>query len=164
MKVFRLMLVPMLLLGVLSSPLIAQAQNPKGWSPQAKGAVIGGLGGAAAGAIINKRNRPVGGVVGGVVGAGAGYAIGKHIDNKQKQRAAAARAAEANAYQSSYRSEGTRSSARRSSGKHTAAAGMALAATAPTQAEALNAGYLPNPTTGPAAAAYPESEYRRKSW
>ncbi|TAE33499.1 MAG: glycine zipper 2TM domain-containing protein [Cytophagales bacterium] len=74
-------------------------RGPRQWSPQAKGAVIGGATGAAAGAIIHKRNRVVGGVVGGAVGAGAGYAIGKRIDNKRKaeaaRRAEAARIAEA---------------------------------------------------------------------
>jgi hypothetical protein len=69
---------------------INQLRPPRQWSPQAKGAVIGGATGAAAGAIIHKRNRVVGGVVGGAVGAGAGYAIGKRIDNKRKAAAALA--------------------------------------------------------------------------
>jgi len=54
----------------------------KGWSSAAKGAVIGGVAGAAGGAIINKKNRALGGVVGGVLGAGAGYGIGRSIDKK----------------------------------------------------------------------------------
>jgi hypothetical protein len=58
------------------------ASRKKGWSSAAKGAVIGGVAGAAGGAIINKKNRTLGGVVGGVLGAGAGYGIGRHIDKK----------------------------------------------------------------------------------
>lgn len=54
----------------------------KGWSSAAKGAVIGGVAGAAGGAVINKKNRALGGVIGGVLGAGAGYGIGRQIDKK----------------------------------------------------------------------------------
>ncbi|MFL5811859.1 MAG: YMGG-like glycine zipper-containing protein [Flavisolibacter sp.] len=60
----------------------AQSSAKKGWSKAAKGAVIGGVGGAAAGAIINKKNRGAGAVIGGVLGAGAGYGIGRHKDKK----------------------------------------------------------------------------------
>lgn len=80
---------------VLMQSAAVQAQSKV--SPQAKGAIIGGLGGAAAGAIINKKNRTVGGVVGAAAGAGTGYMIGRNIQNKQKARAAeAARVAAAN--------------------------------------------------------------------
>lgn len=54
----------------------------EGWSKAAKGAVIGGVGGAAAGAIINKRNRAAGAVIGGVVGGAVGYGIGRSKDKK----------------------------------------------------------------------------------
>ena len=54
----------------------------KGWSKAAKGAVIGGAGGAVVGAVINKRNPAVGAVIGGVLGAGAGYGIGRSKDKK----------------------------------------------------------------------------------
>jgi len=60
----------------------ATTTKKKGWSSAAKGAVIGGVAGAAGGAIINKKNRALGGVVGGVLGAGAGYGIGRTIDKK----------------------------------------------------------------------------------
>jgi hypothetical protein len=53
-----------------------------GWSKTAKGAVIGGVAGAAGGAIINKKNRGAGAVIGGVVGAGAGAVIGNEMDKK----------------------------------------------------------------------------------
>lgn len=55
----------------------------KGWSAKAKGAVIGTAAGAAAGAIINKRNRGAGAVIGGVLGAGAGTGVGAIIDKKK---------------------------------------------------------------------------------
>jgi hypothetical protein len=57
-------------------------QKKKGWSAKAKGAVIGAGTGAAAGAIINKRNRVAGAVIGGVLGAGAGTGIGAILDKK----------------------------------------------------------------------------------
>jgi hypothetical protein len=60
----------------------AAAPAKKGWSKTAKGAVIGGVTGAAAGAIINKKNRGAGAVIGGVVGAGAGAIIGNAQDKK----------------------------------------------------------------------------------
>src|SRR5436190_8313717 len=41
-----------------------------------QGAVIGGAGGALAGALIGKHNRAVGGLIGGALGAGGGYLIG----------------------------------------------------------------------------------------
>lgn len=65
-----------------SSSNTAKVYRKKGWSSAAKGAVIGGGTGAILGAVINKRNRVLGGVVGGVLGAGAGYGIGRHIDKK----------------------------------------------------------------------------------
>src|SRR5919202_630958 len=84
----------LVLILLLTTTLIqtAQAQFGRRWSPQAKGAVIGGVAGGAAGAVINKRNRVVGGVIGGVAGTAAGYAIGKGVDNRKK---AAARVAAA---------------------------------------------------------------------
>lgn len=58
------------------------ATAKRGWSKAAKGAVIGGVGGAAAGAIINKRNRGAGAIIGGVLGGAAGYGIGRHKDKQ----------------------------------------------------------------------------------
>jgi len=60
----------------------ARAEKKEGWSKAAKGAVIGGVAGAAGGAIINKKNRVVGAVIGGVIGAAGGYGIGKTMDKK----------------------------------------------------------------------------------
>jgi hypothetical protein len=58
----------------------AKAETKEGWSKAAKGAVIGGVGGALGGAVINKKNRAVGAVIGGVIGAGGGYVIGRKMD------------------------------------------------------------------------------------
>ncbi len=146
----------------------AQAQERKGWSPQAKGAVIGGLGGAAAGALIHKRNRPVGGVVGGVAGAGVGYAIGKHRDNKNKERARIAAANRAAAYRAEQRRNALArsASARRSQSAVAAnslvAAPAAAAVTA--SAETTNSAFLPNNAVNDPSHPYATSEYRRKSW
>jgi hypothetical protein len=60
----------------------SNAAKKKGWSKAAKGAVIGGVVGAGAGAVINKKNRAAGAVIGGVLGAGAGYGIGRGMDKK----------------------------------------------------------------------------------
>lgn len=65
-----------------SSNTAEASSQKKGWSKAAKGAVIGGVGGAAAGAVINKKNRAAGAVIGGVLGAGAGYGIGRSKDKK----------------------------------------------------------------------------------
>lgn len=66
----------------MNSTSSGTAYRKKSWSSAAKGAVIGGVGGAAAGAIINRKNRAVGGIVGGILGAGVGYGIGRHADKK----------------------------------------------------------------------------------
>ncbi|MFL5787829.1 MAG: YMGG-like glycine zipper-containing protein [Flavisolibacter sp.] len=60
----------------------ATVSHKKGWSRGAKGAVIGGVGGAVVGAVLDKKNRGAGAVIGGVLGAGAGYGIGHHKDKK----------------------------------------------------------------------------------
>ena len=60
----------------------SQTAKKKGWSKAAKGAVIGGAGGAVAGAIINKRNRAAGAVIGGVIGGAGGYIFGRSQDKK----------------------------------------------------------------------------------
>ncbi|WP_276504962.1 YMGG-like glycine zipper-containing protein [Terrimonas pollutisoli] len=57
-------------------------EKPQGLSKAAKGAIIGGVAGAATGAIINKKNRAAGAVVGGAAGAGVGYTIGRAGDRK----------------------------------------------------------------------------------
>ncbi|SMB88464.1 17 kDa surface antigen [Hymenobacter roseosalivarius DSM 11622] len=173
----------LILLLTLTFGSSAQAQERKPWSPQAKGAVIGGVGGAAAGAIINKRNRPVGGVVGGVAGAGVGYAIGKRTDNRRKEaaRVAAANRAAANRAAAS-RAEHTALARRVETAEKKATVAKTqqqqypmmangFAATAPMMLVgtdgapmASNAAYLPNDSYGDRNTPYPSSEVRRKSW
>ena len=63
-----------------SSGTSTSTTQKKGISKAAKGAIIGGVGGAAAGAIIGKNAK--GAVIGGVVGAAGGYIIGRNKDKK----------------------------------------------------------------------------------
>ncbi|SHJ12719.1 Glycine zipper 2TM domain-containing protein [Hymenobacter daecheongensis DSM 21074] len=161
---------------------VAQAQERKKWSPQAKGTLIGGLGGAAAGALIHKRNRAVGGVVGGVAGAGVGYAIGKRTDNRRKEaarlaaieRAAANRAANERAERAALarrvaaaERKAELAQAKQQQQYPMMANGFA-ATTTPMMLTASNgpvaAGYLPNESYGDRNSAYGTSEVRRKSW
>jgi len=65
--------------GATETPTV---EKKEGWSKAAKGAVIGGVAGAAGGAILNKKNRVAGAVIGGVVGAAGGYGIGRTMDKK----------------------------------------------------------------------------------
>jgi hypothetical protein len=58
------------------------AEEKKGWSKAAKGAVIGGVAGAVGGAVINKKNRAAGAVIGGIIGAAGGYGVGRSQDKK----------------------------------------------------------------------------------
>ena len=157
------------------APAQAQTQPKKKVSPQAKGAIIGAGSGAILGGVIHKRNRVVGGVVGGVAGAGAGYAIGKHIDNKNKEKAAAAEAAAAAERAAAYRAQAAAnnsssvatvrrtSSPARSTSRTRTVAPMALAASSP-EASVTAEGYLPNTDFGDPANPYANSEYRRRSW
>jgi uncharacterized protein YcfJ len=71
----------------------AQAQTKKkGMSQQAKGAIIGGAGGAVAGGLIG--HNVGGALIGGAIGAGGGYIIGneKRRADEKKRRAAWRRA------------------------------------------------------------------------
>lgn len=175
---FAMKKVPLLLALVMFFSAIATsfAQDRK-VSSHAKGAVIGGLGGAAAGAIINKKNRVVGGAVGGAAGAGLGYVIGKNADNKRKAeaaRVAAARQAEQRRA-AAYRAGLAKGNATAKSNTALAAAAVPAAAApvmmnsfgAPAGAPAalsMSSAYLPNNNYGSRDEAYPTSEVRRKSW
>ncbi|GAB3637196.1 hypothetical protein GCM10027422_27860 [Hymenobacter arcticus] len=166
MKNRRFFLSFLVLATLLAGTFSAQAQR---FSPQAKGAVIGGGSGAILGAVINKRNRAVGGVIGGVVGAGAGYAVGKHVDNRKKKRAAAA------AYAAQQRAAANRQAlASRTTTRETivrsygpAAVGttaLVASAAAVGAAPATEAGYLPNQAPGDPANPYGTTAYRQRSW
>jgi hypothetical protein len=78
------------------APLVGCENLPGGKKEQ--GAVIGGVAGAAAGALIGKKNRGVGALIGGLLGAGGGYLIGANQekidkDKKDEARQASDRAA-----------------------------------------------------------------------
>ena len=62
-----------------SSGTTTATTKKKGMSKAAQGAIIGGVGGAVAGAVIGKGK---GAVIGGVVGAAGGYIIGRSKDKK----------------------------------------------------------------------------------
>jgi hypothetical protein len=169
MKKLPVFLAILVLFTTILSSHSAQAQ----WSPQAKGAVIGGLGGAAAGAIINKRNRAVGGVVGGVAGGAIGYGVGKHIDNKKKEKARIAAANRAAAARDAeYRRALARSNSRETVVTKTQTVAVPANALTASTVSAYNApmpatasaAFLPNPHYGDASKPYSTEEYRRKSW
>ena len=154
----------LILLLLLATRPEAQAQKKK-LSPQAKGTIIGAGAGALGGALINKRNRGAGGVIGGVVGAGAGYAVGKHVDNKQKERAHVAAANRAAAERATaQRAVAARATTPERVGVGARPGTAAPALTGGTPSAVLAAGYLPNSTYGERDTPYPTSEYRRKSW
>ncbi len=170
----------LVLLTILTLAQSVQAQNRRRWSPQAKGTAIGAGVGGAAGAIINKRNRLVGGLIGGAVGGAAGYAIGKHKDNKNKKEAARIAAANRAAEEQRSREAAANAAAEREriaareKPKHglgvastvpvavaaTAAAPMALASST----EVISASFLPNPAYGQPNTPYASSQYLRRSW
>lgn len=58
-----------------------QEAKKRGWSAAAKGAVIGGVAGAATGVLVDKKDAR-GAVIGGVLGAGTGYVIGRSKDKR----------------------------------------------------------------------------------
>ncbi len=58
-----------------------QEARKRGWSSAAKGAVIGGVAGAATGVLVDKKDGR-GAIIGGVVGAGTGYVIGRSKDKR----------------------------------------------------------------------------------
>jgi uncharacterized protein YcfJ len=65
-----------------TAPATQPVKKKKGWSKAAKGTVIGAGVGAAAGAIIVKKNRALGAAAGAVIGGGAGYGVGRSMDKK----------------------------------------------------------------------------------
>ena len=69
---------PLLLSSLTVGPLVGCSNLPG--SGKTQGAVIGGAGGAIAGAAIGRRNPLLGALIGGALGAGGGYLIGAHVD------------------------------------------------------------------------------------
>jgi hypothetical protein len=64
------------------APLTGCEQLPG--NKKTQGAVIGGAGGALAGALIGKHNRLVGGLIGGALGAAGGYIIGAQMEKNDR--------------------------------------------------------------------------------
>src|SRR5438094_2783609 len=64
---------------------LAGCENLPG-NKKEQGAVIGGVGGAVAGAAIAKNNRALGALIGGALGAGGGYLVGANLDKKDKNK------------------------------------------------------------------------------
>lgn len=63
--------------GTATQPVVKK----KGWNNATKGAVIGGVVGAAGGAILSKK-KAQGAIIGGVIGAAGGYIFGHARDKK----------------------------------------------------------------------------------
>ena len=69
------------------APLAGCENLPGGEKEQ--GAVIGGAGGAAAGAALGGKDHRLGGaIIGGILGAGGGYLIGAKMEDKDKEDSA----------------------------------------------------------------------------
>ncbi len=68
--------------GTVTTPEAAPAEvnKKKGISDAGKGAIIGGVGGAVAGAVIGKNGK--GAAIGAVIGAAGGYILGRKNDKK----------------------------------------------------------------------------------
>jgi uncharacterized membrane protein YebE (DUF533 family) len=78
---------------LILAPLVGCESLPG--NKKTQGAVIGGAGGALAGAVIGKHNRLVGGLIGGALGAGGGYLIGAQLEkNDHKHHDEAIRASD----------------------------------------------------------------------
>ena len=173
----------MIVLLMVTANQSVQAQRR--WSPQAKDATIGGVVGGGGGAIINKRNRAVGGVIGGVVGGAAGYAIGKRTDNRRKEAARAAAAREEARIAAAHEAARREAAEREALAARTAATPTpspvaahaqppvaAVSPAVPALAASIDVGpapiiiaaYLPNESYGDATAPYGLSKIRRKSW
>ena len=79
----RKLMCGMLISSLSLAPLMG-CENLPG-DKKTQGAVIGGAGGALAGAAIGKNNRLVGGLIGGALGAGGGYLIGSQLSKNDSR-------------------------------------------------------------------------------
>lgn len=68
----------MLTAAVAAAPMVGCESLPG--DEKTQGAVIGGAGGAAAGAAVAKDNRLLGGLIGGALGAAGGYLVGTQME------------------------------------------------------------------------------------
>src|SRR5687768_8831920 len=81
----RKLMCGMLISSLSLAPLVGCESLPG--DKKTQGAVIGGAGGALAGAALGKNNRLVGGLIGGALGAGGGYLVGSQLKkNDAKNR------------------------------------------------------------------------------
>lgn len=86
LRIYTFLLASALLLGSKAAEAQTSTREApkKGVSKKAKGAVIGGVGGAVAGRVIAGKNGGTkGAIIGGVTGAAAGGAIGRKKDKKK---------------------------------------------------------------------------------
>jgi hypothetical protein len=91
------LITPALIGSLILAPMTGCESLPG--NDEQQGAVIGGVGGALAGAAIAKNNRALGALIGGALGAGGGWLIGANIDkitgkDKDKQREDAIKASQ----------------------------------------------------------------------
>jgi hypothetical protein len=70
--------------GTVTSSNGEKVQKKTGMNKATQGAIIGGVTGAVAGAVISKK-KGLGAVVGGIAGAAGGYIIGKKMDKKDNK-------------------------------------------------------------------------------
>lgn len=90
-KILVLFLTLIILGGSVTDAQTTYHRKHRKWSNRAKGAAIGGVGGAVAGGIIG--HGAGGALIGGAIGAGGGYIIGDAKDRKkQREREAYLRA------------------------------------------------------------------------
>ena len=74
------------LIGALALSPLAGCENLPG-DEKSQGAVIGGLAGAGAGALVGgEDNRLLGALIGGALGAGGGYLIGTQVDKTRDEK------------------------------------------------------------------------------
>lgn len=69
-----------------SYPVAQQPTRQRRFTHTQKATVVGTVTGAAAGAILNKKNRGAGAVIGGIVGGATGYGVGRAVDKKEGQQ------------------------------------------------------------------------------
>ncbi len=78
----RNLMCSMLIASLALAPLLGCEDLPG--NKKTQGAVIGGAGGALAGAAIGRHNRLLGGLIGGALGAGGGYLIGAQMSKNDR--------------------------------------------------------------------------------
>lgn len=79
MTTFKKSMISVALVGSLALAPLSGCESLPGNDKQ-QGAVIGGVGGALAGAALSKNNRGLGALIGGALGAGGGWLIGANKD------------------------------------------------------------------------------------